>query len=404
MPASTSRSLAYHAFVLHLPSLTVARPLVLVCLSVLCALPLRAQSAADTTAVRTRSPGLDLSVGGLLQTRLSYGFTTHDSTIEQERLGVGVRRGRLRFEVAATSQVGAFIHLAANDDDAGILDAYLHYQPAERWRLRIGRLMGAQPRAKQFTSVPRIDGLDRAAIADLWARSTLGGLGRDFGIDVAYATEQIDATLFLHNGDGSWDLVRGNMREGVLTGAPTRGTDRSWDDLAVSAYAAVTPKALPGVEAGGFVGYNGSQNPNTVLPDTDVGRTYGSYAAHLYWGADPGSQRVRLKADVIGIRFEDVGRVEQHTFGVALLGAVGVRRGVEVYGRVEHYEPNLDGPGPDADEGARYVEGGLTVSPSAWRGGSFARHRITLGYAARLPDADAEPTAHLIALHLQLVF
>lgn len=404
MPTSISILLVYRAFVLPAPASPIARFLVLVCLSVLCAIPLRAQSTSDTTAVRTRSPGLDLAVGGLLQTRLSYGFTTQDGSVEQERPGLGVRRGRLRFEVAVTSRVGAFIHLAANDDDAAILDAYLYYRPAERWRLRLGRLAGAQPRAKQFTPVPTIDGLDRAAIADLWAQSTIGSSGRDFGMDVQYRTGQVEASLLVHNGDGSWDLTRGNMREGVLTGTPTRGIDRSWDHLAVSAYVAVRPRALPGVEVGGFAGYNGSRNPNTVLPDTDVGRSYGSYAAHLYWGADPGSQRIRLKADVIGLRFEDVGRVEQHTFGVAVLGAVGVRRGIEIYGRVEQYEPNLDGPGPDADEGARYVEGGLTVSPSAWHGGSFAQHRLTLGYAARLPDADTVPTAHLLALHLQLVF
>jgi hypothetical protein len=194
------------------------------------------------------------------------------------------------------------------------------------------------------------------------------------------------------------------MREGVLTGDPTRGTDRSWDDLAVSAYAALTPRALPGVEIGGFAGYNGSRNPNTALPGTDIGRTYGSYAAHLYWGAAPGSQPIRLKADVIGIRFENAGRMRQHTFSLAVLGAVGLRRGVEAYGRVEQYEPNLDRADPDPDDGARYVEGGLTVSPSAWRGGAFARQRVTLGYAARLPDADDAPAAHLLALHLQLVF
>jgi hypothetical protein len=393
------RRLAVLPLPFRTPSLLLLASLIL-----LLAIPVQAQSSADTTDVRTRGPGLDFTVGGLLQTRLSYGWTTEDGAVEQERLGAGVKRGRLRFEVSMTPRVGAFIHLAANDDDAGLLDAFLYYRPAERWRLRLGRLMGAQPRAKQFTSVPAIDGLDRAAIADLWAQSTLGGSGRDFGVDVQYRTPQVEASLFLHNGDGSWDRARGNMREGILNGDPTGGVDRSWQDLAVSAYVTATPRALPGVELGGFAGYNGSHNPNTVLPGTDIGRAYESYAAHLYWGAAPGSQRVRLKADLIGIRFEDVGRVTQHTFGLAVLGAVGLRRGVEVYGRVEQYEPNLDRPGPDPDDGARYVEGGLTVSPSAWRGGPFARHRITLGYAARLPDADAAPTAHLLALHLQLVF
>ena len=345
----------------------------LICLSLATSFALAQSPDANVT---TRSNDVRLSVSGTLQTRASVGWLANTNT-DRSRLGFGVRRARLRVRAGVGPKAGAYVQLGGASGEAFVLDALAFYDLSERVQVRLGRLVSAQPRAFQLTSHTRIDAVARAAIARRWARATIGSDGRDFGMDLRYRTEQAEAFIFLHNGDGSWNRLRGNVRDDVL-GDPTRGLDRTLGDLAASAAINVTPAALSGVEVGGFVGYNGSQNPNTEIDG--IGRNYVSYAAHLYWGADPGSQPVRLKADVIGITYEEIGSNQQSVLGVALTGALQLHRAAELFGRAERYDPELD----TDDDGDFFFDAGISLSLSALRGKPFYAERLTLGYSGRL--------------------
>ncbi len=353
-----------------------------------------AQSQHEPGSVEVSIPGGRLQFGGALQPRVSYGVAADG---EEERAGFGVRRARFRAIAYFGSTYGARYDVDLASGRLASIDLYAFYEPTPSLRFRAGYLPGAQPRAYVFTFMTRIDAVDRPAIADTWVASTIGARGRDFGLSARYSAGGATAELFLHNGGGSFDRAEGDFRETVL-GFQDGPTFR---DLAASAYVNLAPAATPGLEVGGFVGYNGSRNPNTAPEGTDLGRRYVSYSGHLYWGADPGSQPVRFKADVIGIRFESIQREgvrrdAQHTVGGSALGAARVLGHGEFFARYERLYAALD------DFEGDYVTAGLSYSPSARRGLPYGRERVTLAYTNALPEEGR--TVHLVVLQLQFAF
>ena len=351
--------------------------------------PSRAQEGSDVT----------VKLGGLVQAEASYGWLSEGEANEsRDRIGLGLRRVRLRANAAIGPRAGAFIHVDGDGGTFGVLDAFAHYDATPNVRLRIGRMASAQPRAFILTPVMAMDTNERAAIALLWNGRTLGNKGRDFGIDLTYRTDLATAIFFVHNGDGSFDRLRGNFQEN-LVGDATGGTDKGLSDMAFSFYTAVTPPRVPGLEVGGYVGYNGSRNPSTAVSGS--GRKYVSYSAHAYWGALPGSQSIRIKADAIGVQYDELSTVpSQHSLGLSLLGAVAVHRAAEVFGRIESYDANLDAEGMSD----LYVTAGMSYSLSRLRGRPFPQERLTLAYGVRIPDDDDAPTNNLLVLQLQVNF
>ena len=343
---------------------------------------------------------ITVSVGGLVQAETSYGWLApRESTVEsRDRVGFGLRRARLRVNAAIGPRAGAFFHVDGDNGTFGVLDVAAHYDVSPEVRLRIGRFAGAQPRAFIPTPVMAMDANERAAVALLWNSMTLGNKGRDFGIDVTYRSTQATASFFVHNGYGSFDRVRGNYQES-LVGDVTGGSEIDFSDLAYSFAAAVTPASIAGLEIGGFIGYNGSRNPNTAVLGT--GRTYVSYSAHAYLGALPGSRPLRVKADIIGIKYEELSlRPSQHAMGLSLLGAVALSRASEAFGRLESFEPDLD------IDGIRsvFVTAGINYSISRLRGRPFPQERVTLAYGARIPESDELPVQNLIIIQVQMNF
>ena len=154
---------------------------------------------------------------------------------------------------------------------------------------------------------------------------------------------------------------------------------------------------LTGLEVGGFAGISGAENPLTARDAGSLGRSYVTYAAHLYWGAAPGSQPVRVKADVIGVRYAaPSGDGEAtSTLGLSLLGAARAGRGAEVFGRVESYRHDDAFPTPDD---LPYWTVGASLSPSALRGGPYPRERFTLAYSTTRPDLPDAGRRHLVIL------
>jgi len=376
-------------------------PLLLFVLLGLAAKPALAQSAGDAPTVTTADDDTRLIFGVIFQPRMSYGLSDPSASsgdARVERYGFGLRRARFQMR-AAVGRAGAFMQLDGASGTVKLLDYSASYRLGKRVRVRLGRFAVAQPRAMLLTSGAQIDAIDRAAIAERWARNTIGSDGRDFGFDVRYSLERGELSVALHNGDGNPDRLRGNFREQPGGGDATRGVETQ--GLAVTASAVFRPMASNALEVGGFAGLNGSRNPNTRPSGSERGRNYVTYGAHVYWSARPGSRPLRLKVDALGILYEAPSRFEdrQHTLGVSILGAARVHRAAELFARIEQYDPDTNRTG----SGDTYLTAGGSLSLSALRGKPYHRERLTLGYSLFSPDG-SNAREHLVILQAQLVF
>jgi hypothetical protein len=369
------------------------------CLMLLCrAVVPSAASSQGVAPVSFGEGNVGFVVGGTAQVRATY---AQDAPLSANRLGFGIRRLRLRMHASMGQRVGFFVQAEGADANFKVLDIAVEYRPSARWRLRAGRIISARPGG--FNSHTRIDGADRPVTIGEWAKQTIGADGHDFGLEARFAGPQGEVLAFLHNGDGHWDRARGNFREEVGVGSSTRDTDQT--GLAATVYAAFTPTKLDGLDVGGFAGINLSRNPNTAYQD--IGRAYTTYGAHGYWGADPGSQPVRIKADVVGLRYETLDAAaldtstafKQQMLGASLLAAVRFFRAGEGFARYERFDPNTATPG----DTFTFATVGGSLSTSALRGQPYHRERITLAWTMRLPEATEKPTYSLI-LQAQLVF
>ncbi|MFK7848240.1 MAG: hypothetical protein AB8G77_23335 [Rhodothermales bacterium] len=325
-----------------------------------------------------------IDMWGVFQPRLSYG-ASDDTTANVNRAGFGIKRARLRVEVGLNNKIGVRYD---SDFASGVfqtVDLFAFYRVSPNVQLRVGIMPSAQPRAHIFTPIPLIDGFDRAAIAEQWGAATLGGGGRDFGMDVQYQTDEWTLVGFLHNGDGSFSKTRGNFSQTISSESATNGVDQT--SLATSFYAAHRVPGIKGVEVGGYLSFNPTKNANTVVEGFG-GRKYFSYATHAYYGAEPGSQPFRLKFDLIGINYEGAG--DQKRLGMSFLGAVSANEYLEFFGRYENIKKDVNF---DADN---FWSAGVTFSLSKFKGGPFSTQRATLGYS--MLDTPEGAQEHLVVL------
>ncbi len=339
---------------------------------------------------------VDLTWSATLQPRASFGMDEIDDSTS-ERLGFGVRRARFSLNANFNDSYGLFYDVDLAGAGLTTISLFGYVKPTDGLTLRFGYLPGAQPQAYIPTPMTRIDLLERAAIADMWARGTIGAAARDFGLDATLTSGNLDASLFVHTGDGAFLPQRGNFSRSVSTLSATGGAART--DMAVSTSLRLRDAGVEGLQVGGYASFNSAGNPNTAVQD--VGRSYVAWSGHAYYGAAPGSQAVRLKLDVIGVAYEEIAGEDgvlvaaQNTLGFAALGALRLMTGMELLARVEQYAP--DNGGGDIT----FLAAGLSFSPSARRGLPFQRERITLVYSSALPDGRS---AHLLELQGQLSF
>lgn len=327
-----------------------------------------------------------ITLGGTLQPRFSYG---HHEASGRTRLGFGLRRARLRATLRLSERWSFRFQVDGTGTTARFPDAYAVYTPHPNWSFRVGRLPSIQPRSLALTSHRYVDAVERPAIAERWGARTIGSDGRDFGLEVAYRREQGRLLLFLHNGDGSWERLRGNYRESPSSTDVTGGVRHTV--MAVTLGGALTPKAVEGLELGGFVSYNGAGNPNTA------GRRYVSYGLHLYRGANPGSRPLRLKLDGLVVRYFRKEGAEpvpaDRLLGGAVLGAVRLHRAAEAFARIEHLKEGRTEPD------RTILTAGFSVSPSAYRGEGYERRRLTVAYTTERGIAQ-----RLLVVQWQLIF
>jgi hypothetical protein len=329
----------------------------------------------------------DSTISTTLKTSLQFRASVlDDEGTNTEQIGFGIRRARLQYRISVRDRFEIFMQVEGQGPK--LLDANLTYRLSPRFSFTGGRLQGPQPEA--FTPTPffRIDAIERPFIARNWAAQTVGGDGRDFGLQAAYTASNFQARLSLSNGDGSYRRIGGNLRRDLNLESFTGGTDE--DGLAVSGDVGWQPRAVSGLDLGGHLSYNGSRNPNTAIGGSGPGREYVSASTYLYWGRMPGSQPVRLKADALLIDYAENSTAngtapEQTTGGLSLLAAVQPATATEVFARAERLERDL---GEDA--GATFLTAGASLSLSALRGGPYHAARITGAFKRRLGSAQFE--------------
>ncbi len=337
---------------------------------------------------------LEVTVGGAVQPRISYGHS--DQVMVTDRVGFGLRRARTRI-----SGTWGMTRVEADLDFATMsaVQLYATLKLSDNWRMRAGYFPGAQPQAYIPTSMTKIDGVERAAIAERWSRLTIGSSGRDLGVDLKWSNDYAYASVWLHSGLGSLNRSGANYRESPSSHNATRGVDNM--ALAISGSLGFTPQ--DGLELGGYVGYNAAGGARAELTP-GIDRTVTSWSAHVYWGPDPGSQFLRLKAEALGIMIEGDDppaaggpppQVDLSHFGAAGTAAIGIIPHGEVFARFEVFDED------DGNDLTRYLSTGVMFSPSAMDGGPFARERITLLYSNAVRG---EQTDHIAVLQGQWLF
>ena len=335
------------------------------------------------------APDLTLVVSGGIQPRVGVGVEDAGGA-DAVRYGAGLRRARLQARVLYRDLAGVEYDVEGGAGTVESVDLFAFANLAERVQARVGYFPVAQPRGGILTPYFLIDAVDRAAVVERWFGGTLGGDGRDLGVDVTYADGRTVATLAVHNGAGTFGPAAGNFREGISSPDVVNGPETT--GLAVSA--AASYEIGLGVEVGAFASVNGADPARTAR--SGRGRDYTTGGAHAYWGAVPGSQPVRLKLDALALRYADDGAGAQESIGVSAFGAVRVLGSGEAFARVERYESDVDAGADD------YLTAGLSYSPSAALGGPYHRARLTLAYQYR--DGATLPDAHLVILQGQLAF
>jgi hypothetical protein len=363
----------------------------------------RAVSQPDRSPVITFGDDVTFRLGGTFQPRFTYdhfgGLEAQDDDVHAAAFGL--RRARLRLYGQIGRDLVVFTQVEGSGSSAQFLDLRAAYRLHNNLFIRAGRFAGAQPRAFAITLHSDIDAIDRAAIAEIWARNTIGADGRDFGAELYYKTSSAELRLFAHNGSGT-----DNFRPGTGGGMPS--DDRGFSP-AVSAFASFKPAFLEGLEYGIFAGYNPSENRNTAFSSQYDGRKYSNYAAHMYWGAIPGSQKFRIKADYIGIRYhsfelqsEETIEIWQQTLsGASLFVSAMPSRSLEAFTRLEFIDFDYN----DDDHDTIYTLG-WTWSMSAASGKDFGIAKLTLAWSGRIANGSAnqnEPR-HTITLQSQFYF
>jgi len=321
---------------------------------------------------------MKLRIGGSIQTRMTFISNPNLNTPQPEsQLGVGVRRARIRLFADVRPDVRVLMQVEGSGSLASFTDLRAEWDVTEKTMLRAGRFAGAQPRGMALTLMFDVDAIDRPAVVEHWARSSMGADGRSFGVELVHRHKDVELRGFLHNGDNSK-----NLRVGISDAWPTGGT--RYGAMATSAMVRVMPSAVPHAEFGVHAGYNPTKSANAG------NRTFTDWSAHAYWGDKIGSQPTRLKFDAIGIRYSDIGPMQQTVSGFSLLAAQLIRPDTELFARVERLDTTFDE--------FSYVTAGASFKLWDWT------NKITAAWSMRTDLNPNSDPIHILTLQSQFHF
>jgi len=264
---------------------------------------------ATNFIVAQDAPELNWKIGGTVQAMASYAQTDTDTA----QIGFGLRRVRLK-TYFSYGNVTAFIQYSAKSNK--LLDARMTYKFSKTANVRVGRFIGAGVRSGGLTSHTVIDIVERPMSAQMWASNTVGADYRDYGVAMMGKFGDLGYNLTLHNGNGALNLTPSHKSTATVLN----------ENVAISAMVNYKPKAVKGLEAGGYYG----------IGNADVNE-YSSYNAYVYWEPKP----IRIKAEVIGLT-NTFGDTDVPSLGYYVFGAYGVTDAWEVLARYETYDPNTD--------------------------------------------------------------
>lgn len=359
-----------------------------------------ALSTPPEATVPTINEGVTLRFSGTIQPRVTYG-----SQNEKERVGFGLRRMRFRGTALMGDHLGMFLQLEGSGSSAALLDVRGEYYLNNVLTLRVGRFVGTQPRSFARTLHSEIDAVDRPSIAVKWAGMTIGADGRDYGVEAVWNRPHREVRLYVHNGYNQW-----NYRSEVVSEPVTGGL--STDGMALSASVTHWPDGRDRLALGAYAGVNSSGNPLTSIPVETApgvtvlqGRSYATYSAHAYWGSLPGQQPVRVKADVIGVVYEELSSIGSERFtGGSLLGAWLASPEMELFARGEYWHA---GNGNNEATARMFLTAGGSYSLSAKEDRPFSHNRLILAYSLKtreLATVSFSDAAHVITLQAQFYF
>ena len=255
------------------------------------------------------APELKWKICGTVQAMGSYAQTNTDTA----QIGFGLHRVRLKtyFDYG---KVSAFIQYSAKNNK--IIDVRMTYKFLKTFNIRIGRFLGASPRAGALTSHLKIDIVERSFSAQKWATNSVGSDFRDYGVAAFGKLGNFNYNLTVHNGNGATNILASQKNTAKILN----------QNIAISGMVSFKPKLVKGLEAGGYYGI-GNANINE----------YSSYNAYIYWEPKP----IRIKAEVIGLT-NTKGNKDVTSLGYYVFGALEITNAWELLARYEKYDPNTD--------------------------------------------------------------
>jgi len=352
------------------------------------------QDAKAQHQVTIAGQDVSLRLGLTLQPRFTYAFEDENSS-SVERLGFGVRRFRLRTFAGFGDDFRLFAQLEGAGTSAQVLDLRVEYSPVSNLWIRWGRFAGAQPRSMAFTLHSEIDMVDRAAIADYWARNTIGADARDYGIELLYRPSKTEYRIFFHNGDN-----RNNYRSGPADDNMTE--NRNHKGLAISTSIRYFPSNDAHTDLGGYLGINTSKNNYSIHPSMPgMGRSFVSASIHGYRGTFAGHFPIRVKFDALMIRYEELTQnainLNQTFTGISLFGGYLIRPDTEIMIRAERVDRNSQ----LSDNEVFLFSTGLTYSFSAAKNKNFLGQKLTAVYTYK-DDLHLQKITQSVVIQLQI--
>ncbi len=271
---------------------------------------------------------LTSKIGGTVQAMASYAQTGKSTDAQ---IGFGPRRVRLK-TYFGYDNVTAFVQGEVKDGFK-LVDARMTYKFSKTFNVRVGRFVGASVRAGALTSHTKIDIVERSMSAQKWSESTLGVKDfRDYGVAFMGKVGEFQYNLTLANGTGATNITASQKSAGKISNKK----------ISVGGMLNYKPKAVKGLEVGGYYGIGNSSVNN-----------YSSYNAYAYWEPKP----IRIKAEIIGVTNKKDGK-NISTLGYYLFGAFGFSENWEALARYENYDPTEMTSKKDAETlitlGARY--------------------------------------------------
>lgn len=338
---------------------------------------------------------VSLRLGLTLQPRFTYTLEANDSE-SLERLGFGVRRFRFRTYAGFGDDFKLFAQLEGAGTSAQVLDLRAEYNPVTNLWIRVGRFAGAQPRSMAFTLHSEIDMVDRAAIADFWARNSIGADARDYGIELLYRPAKTEYRVFIHNGDNRNNIRTGPADDGMAENRNDKG-------MAISTSIRYFPSNDVHTDLGGYFSINTSKNNYSIHPSMPgMGRSFVSASLHGYRGTFAGHFPFRVKFDAILIKYAEQTQntltIDQTFTGVSLFGGYLVRPDTEIMLRAER----LDRDANVSDNEALIFSTGVTYSFSAARNKSFLGQKISAVYTYK-DDSHLQKITQSVVIQLQIL-